>query len=105
MTGWDALRGRLLGLAETCGAASEAAGREAALAARDAARAIAPVDTGRLRESICAQDAAVECRCEYGAAVELGSPGRAARPFMRPAALGSDYFERAAARVKGGLTE
>ena len=103
MTGWKALRARLSGMAARCAEAADSAARESAVEARDAARVLCPVDTGRLRESIVAEDNAVVCGCEYGAAVELGSPSHPARPFMEPAARASSYFDRAAALAKGGL--
>ena len=62
--------------------------------ARDA-RALAPVRTGRLRESIDGRiessgpdevRAVVGSDVEYAAAVELGARGRPARPFLLPAA-------------------
>lgn len=59
----------------------------AAQAHRDAAQARAPVDTGRLRDSIRVDAegsaARVVTDCEYAAAVELGTSKRAPRPFMR----------------------
>lgn len=52
-----------------------------------AAKARAPVDTGRLRDSIRAEadglSAKVITDCEYASAVEFGTSRRAPQPFMR----------------------
>ncbi len=55
-------------------------------AACERAKAAAPVQTGRLRESISVREDG-ECfyvgtDCEYAAAVEFGTSRRAARPFL-----------------------
>lgn len=54
---------------------------------RDAAKARAPVDTGRLRDSIRVEvegsAARVIADCPYAAAVEFGTPTRSPQPFMR----------------------
>ena len=102
---WAFLRRRLETLPGICRAAANEAARLSALEARDAAQALAPVHTGKLRRSIEAEGASVVCRCDYGAAVELGSAERPARPFMEPAARNSGYFERAAALAKEGLSQ
>ena len=63
---------------------------ETAEAARDDARAFAPVDSGRLRDSIRAErhglKAAVFTDCGYAAAVEFGTMAAPAQAFLRPAA-------------------
>jgi len=57
-----------------------------------AAKALAPVRTGLLRRSIHTvlsnggNTATVGPSVDYGLYVEMGSRGRSARPFMRPAA-------------------
>ena len=52
-----------------------------------AAKARAPVDTGRLRNSIRAESDGLTARviadCEYAAAVEFGTGRAAPQPFMR----------------------
>ena len=59
----------------------------AAQAHAEAARSRAPVDTGRLRNSIRAEadglTARVVADCEYAAAVEFGTRRTAPQPFMR----------------------
>lgn len=56
------------------------------------AKEVAPVKTGTLRRSIHSifEDGGLRGICgpsvDYGAPVEYGSRGRAARPYMRPAA-------------------
>ena len=61
--------------------------RGAALAQRDGARSRAPVDTGRLRDSIRAEADGLSARviadCEYAAAVEFGTGRTPPQPFMR----------------------
>ena len=63
----------------------------AALAAEalDSARAQAPVQTGRLKNSISMRrsgtTALITADCPYAAAVELGSASRPPQPFMMPA--------------------
>ena len=53
------------------------------------AQSAAPVDTGRLRGSLCAECAGTSARvstaCPYAAAVEHGSSRQAARPNLAPA--------------------
>lgn len=59
----------------------------AAEEARDRARSRAPVDTGRLRDSIRAESDGLTARmatdCPYAAAVEFGTSKHSPRPFMR----------------------
>lgn len=63
---------------------------EAAVRAREDARALAPVQTGRLRTSIRAQSeglhASVATECEYAPAVEFGTRYAPPQAFMRSAA-------------------
>ena len=53
----------------------------------EAARSRAPVDTGRLRDSIRAESDGLTARviadCEYAAKVEFGTSKNPPRPFMR----------------------
>lgn len=90
VTGWPRLRAQLAALAPACHQAGCAAVAEAAVEAGAMAAALAPVETGRLRASIgttaAGASATVYANCEYAAAVELGSRGRPARPFLLPAA-------------------
>lgn len=77
--------------------------------ARDARR-LAPVDTGRLRESISAgllspDEAVVTAGAPYAACVEYGTSQAPAQPFLLPAAQDmQDELPRMARRVfgKGG---
>ena len=59
----------------------------AAQAEAEAARSRAPVDTGRLKNSIRAEadglTARVVADCEYAAAVEFGTSRTPPKPFMR----------------------
>ncbi len=50
------------------------------------AAAMAPVDTGQLRDSITAEADRVTTDVEYAAYVEYGTSDTPAQPFMRPAA-------------------
>jgi len=63
-----------------------------AAAACAGAKSLAPVDTGRLRDSIryeaAEERASVTCGCSYAAAVEFGTSEAAAQAFMVPAASG-----------------
>ena len=60
------------------------------LVAEGYAKAKAPVDTGRLRNSIShevnEQDVYIGSNVEYAPYVELGTARQKARPFLRPAA-------------------
>lgn len=49
------------------------------------ARRMAPVDTGRLRESVHAEGNQVIAEADYAAYVELGTEDQKAQPFLRPA--------------------
>ena len=87
-------------------AGAEALVLQAARAAQAEAASLAPVDTGRLKESIRVKgqglSASVATDCPYAPAVELGSSRSAARPFMTPAADGQRAaFVRAARRLGG----
>lgn len=53
------------------------------------ARSLAPVDTGRLRESITADAEHVSTDVGYAPFVEYGTSVDPAQPFMRPAADGA----------------
>lgn len=69
-------------------------GEEAATTSRDAlagdvkdlAQSLAPVDTGRLRDSITADGGTVSTDVPYADDVERGTSDTPAQPFMRPAA-------------------
>ena len=86
----------------------EAAAREAALAAAQEtaarAQAGAPVRTGALRASLAfsSTEAGAEttARCAYAGFLEWGTRFCPARPFLLPAALGADYFTRAARAIE-----
>ena len=90
MTGLDRLTAKLRAMPERCRAAGERAALECAEAVRAEAAGLAPVETGRLRNSLSASaqpgGAAVTAECEYASAVELGTRSMAARPFLYPAA-------------------
>ena len=53
----------------------------------DEMRSLAPVDTGRLRDSIRTDDQGVEVGVEYGPFVEYGTSDTRAQPFTVPAIL------------------
>ncbi|HYG66098.1 MAG TPA: HK97-gp10 family putative phage morphogenesis protein [Anaeromyxobacteraceae bacterium] len=97
----QSLLGRLSGRIAAAVAEETLAGAEAV--AREA-KALAPVDTGRLRASIEAlregrTSAVVVARAPYAAFVEYGTRRMAAQPFMRPAA------QRARAEVAARIGE
>jgi HK97 gp10 family phage protein len=82
--------------AREAGAATVA--RAAAMMVAEAKR-LAPVRTGRLRDSITARQLGplsweVSVGADYGVYVEYGSRGRPARPFFRPA------YEKVAAQFR-----
>lgn len=63
------------------------------------ARALCPVATGRLRESISAHEDGVSADAPYAFIVEEGSRAQAARPFLCPAADMAAFAEKALAAV------
>jgi Bacteriophage HK97-gp10, putative tail-component len=74
------------------------------------AQQVVPVRTGTLRRSIHSifEQGGLKGICgpsvDYGLAVEMGSRGRAARPYMRPAAeLVLPKFADELRRILGGL--
>lgn len=73
----------------TMGALADVAIKEASsLIARDVelkAKSLAPVETGRLRDSIQASEDGVSTDVDYAVFVEYGTADQAAQPFMRPA--------------------
>ena len=76
------------------------------LAAEGHAKAICPVDTGRLRNSIAhaqldGTHEAVGTNVEYARYVELGTSRRAEKPFLRPAA--SEHAEEYRAILRAAL--
>lgn len=83
------LSNRLARLSGDLATAGARAAAEAAVFARERAANLAPVDTGRLRDSISvrsfAGSAAVATDCPYALAVEAGSRRAPARPFLKPA--------------------
>lgn len=89
MRGIGRLNSRLARLSGDLAAAGARAAAEAAVFARERAANLAPVDTGRLRDSISVRSfdkgAAVATDCPYALAVEAGSRRAPARPFLKPA--------------------
>ena len=87
-------------MAAVMAAAGEAAAQEA--------RAMCPVDTGRLRSSIGVSagdgEAVVYANTDYAAYVEFGTSKMAPQPFMVPAAINAagKIAEAAAAALKTG---
>lgn len=75
-------------LNEAVQSAAERTVQETALAAETEAKALVPVQTGRLRESIRKKgeglQAQVETQCEYAQIVEMGSSSHAPQPFFAP---------------------
>lgn len=92
MRNLERLSGRLDALGGRLHAGARRGVERAAGAACAEARELAPVDTGRLRESIryaaAGESASVTTDCPYAAAVEFGTSKAAAQPFMAPAAAG-----------------
>ena len=70
----------------------------AANAVCESAKALAPVETGRLRNSIRVRaeggQAYVFTDCEYAAAVEFGTSRRSARPFLTAAVWTAEGAKR-----------
>ena len=58
---------------------------QAADTAAELARGKAPVDTGRLRDSIEAKGSTLFVNADYAMAVEYGTANAPAQPFVRPA--------------------
>ena len=101
---------------ENIGRAAERAASEAVVRAADetaqAARELAPVDSGELRGSICTHrlsplEACVTAGAAHAAAVEFGTSRSAAQPYLLPAvqmqrAPLSQYAQKVFARRKGG---
>lgn len=79
---------RVQRLNEAVQSAAERTAQETALAAETEAKMLAPVQTGRLRESIRKTgeglQAQVETQCEYAQIVEMGSSSHAPQPFLAP---------------------
>ena len=77
-------------------------------AVADEARAMCPVDTGRLRVSIAVNSgedgAEITANTDYAAYVEFGTWKMAAQPFLVPALINSaDKIAAAAARAIGEM--
>ena len=79
------------------------------LMAEGYAKAMCPVDTGRLRDSIThmvdggEKSVCIGTNVEYGPFVELGTSKRVAKPFLRPAA--NDHMEQYRSILKSELGE
>lgn len=84
--GVPALLSRFVRAAVLGEAAARAAQGTLAQEVASTARAIVPVDTGRLRDSIMAASDRVFTEVDYAAYVEYGTSERAPQPFLRPAA-------------------
>ena len=112
VTGMAGLRAKLAALPGRCGEAAAEAAVRAAEQAAERARALAPVDTGALKNAIGASGdgagAAVTAGGDHALYVELGTRRQPPQPFLRPAAEQSreDFLrlaaELAARRLKGG---
>lgn len=81
---------------------------EVGLAAEGHAKAICPVDTGRLRNSIThaqldGTHEAIGTNVEYARYVELGTSRSAEKPFLRPAA--SEHASEYSAILRAALGE
>lgn len=100
MTGTASLLARLGQYPEKARQALRQAAGAAADQAAQLAAAQAPVDSGRLRDSIAAagdgDGASVYARCDYAAYVELGARAMPPRPFLAPGAQAADYAGLAA---------
>ena len=86
------LNARIGALEKRLHAGAARAVENAARTVRDDVRSYAPVETGRLRDSIRAEaageSAKVTTDCPYAACVEFGTSDAAPQPFMTPAAGG-----------------
>ena len=87
-----------------------AAALSAAESCAEAARALVPVDSGELRESISASQAGsmsaqVTATAGHAAMVEYGTSRMPPQPYMQPAAQQArgEFTERAAAAVRGAV--
>ena len=100
MTGPASLLARLGQYPEKARQALRQAAGAAADQAAQLAAAQAPVDSGRLRDSIAAagdgDGTAVYAGCDYAAYVELGARAMPPRPFLAPGAQAADYAGLAA---------
>lgn len=114
MTGLDVLAARLGEIIGAAPAAAESGLAEGLRAAAAEAKALAPADTGRLKESIDSEterrgataSGRVYAGAEYAAYVELGG-ARPARPFLLPAVKATegtirDAVEKAVSRALKG---
>lgn len=105
----DRANARLFRLLNALEAAGGDSAMEAAKRARISAMAQVPVRTGRLRGSLDAEKmdggARLSAKCDYAAAVELGSSKASPRPFLSPAAHAQRSFFAgdAARRAKAAL--
>ncbi len=83
----DRALARLQALGQAIKARAAAETLSAARQAADGARARAPVDTGRLRSSLRAEQDGMNARmltdCPYARAVEFGTAHTPPQPFMR----------------------
>jgi HK97 gp10 family phage protein len=84
--------------------------RETAVEIADRARALAPVRTGHLRDSIEATETGpyewdVAANADYAQFVELGTSRMAPQPFLLPAAqqARAGFFQRLAAAIRSAL--
>ena len=99
---------RLEGLAETLVPRASAVVRKVAFDTEADAKALAPVDTGNLRNSITTAvtgnglTAAVVATASYAPFVELGTSRQAPQPFMGPATdQNTPKFHEAMAQLGG----
>lgn len=85
--------------------AGDAAAAAVAEQVADLARAMVPVETGELRDSIVVTDEGVTAGTDHAVYVEFGTYKMPAEPFMRPAADEADESAavRAASSVFGEL--
>lgn len=103
--GMTALKAKLARLKIAAPAIAGAAADVIADGVAEDARGYAPVDTGRLRDSIAVtSDGDVSSDVGYDVPVEFGSDDTPSQPFMRPAADGAiRHVPAAAAKAKAAV--
>lgn len=107
ISGMDSVSAAIGSLTEAVVAGIETGVAEGASIVRDRARALCPVRTGALRNSISAESsgnkAEISAEKEYGVFVEFGTSKMSPKPFMVPALLEST--EEITARIAEAIGE
>ena len=109
MKNLDACIRRLRALPDRSREALEAACQESAQTALEYARALVPVRTGRLKNSLKYREengkSVLSAGTPYAEAVERGTRRRKARPYLRPAARDSRLLQRAASEIRKAMKQ